>query len=183
MKKFMFRIAMLGVFLSAVCIVSPAQCTDLDLEGRQLRAADATFMWALVNYATPNIRERCKEERFTCLEGVAGELAMALIASRDTPQSRTALVRLMRFKLDAGYGEDFGCFALTKGKGIRSLLRGAKPANLREECEADIRKVLKDHGEIYEGLNADAVCAKPESIHARVTELVDAIDQKVPCPF
>jgi immunity protein 57 of polymorphic toxin system len=172
------------IFLGLVCLqASSARSSDLDMEGRQLRMADQTVLMRIMVAVNPRSQYLCTENKFACFGGDPGELAVALIAARDTPRSRSALVRLVRFKLDAGYGEDFSCHILTKGKSVRSLLSKANPDNLRMECEADFKKLIESHGDMFEGLTADQVCAKSDSIRTQIADLVTAIDQKQPCPF
>lgn len=160
-----------------------AQSDDLDMEGRQLRMAEQTILWSKINGANPKVHELCKDHEFACIGDVAGELAIALIAARDTPRSRSALVRLVRFKLDAGGGEDFSCHVLNKGKAVRSLLLKVNPDSLRLECEAEFANLMKSNSDMPEGPTADQVCATPKSIRTRITGLASAIDQKQPCPF
>jgi len=155
----------------------------LDAEGRDLKIAQNTILMRIMTFANPESRRLCAENRFACVGGDPGELAMALIAARDTPRSLSALTNLLRLRLDAAYAEGLDCYVLTKQLQTRPLLLRADPERLRAECTEEFERAVKSHRGLFDQVTIDQACATTAMIKAHIGDLLDAMDRNERCPF
>jgi len=178
------RAHVIVTIVAMLCVtLSHAENDETGAERRELSAADKTLLLHIVVAASTQGRYRCSQNSLCCLGGDAGELATALIAARDTQASRSALARLLRFNLDADYGEAFDCYVVSKGEPMREALSRVDPDVLRRDCEAQVSRLMKLHGQDLGTVGVDRVCRPAAAIRTHLHELLEALDSHRSCPF
>jgi hypothetical protein len=111
-----------------------------------------------------------------------GELGLALIAARDTPNSIKSLAELIRFRLDAGLAEDYDCVVLKKGKIIRKWVATLEPSAMREQCIKDYLSVTKSNMKIFPPSDIDFVCRKTDEIEQVRKQTLEMLNSGHHCP-
>jgi hypothetical protein len=173
------------IFLALLCTVILAWAAEESAtptrEQRELKMADDSIRASLAVSASPKGRYLCSENRIACLGADKAELGLALIGSRSTKASLTALADLARYRMDASLAEDYQCYVLQKGRSIETYILRAKPSALSERCNSELEKMMTLDRQSLEGLKPSAVCADEQFMKIRIKKLVDAIHDGRKC--
>lgn len=119
------------------------------------------------------------EKDYVCMGPDPGKLALALIASRDTPEFLTALARQLRYTDASQLTAEAQCHALRKGVAIRPYLARLSAEALEEKCASDIVMFLNRRGK-GSFLPRDICASVPEIAH-RVSSLMNRIGRGEGC--
>jgi Immunity protein 57 len=150
-------------------------------EQRELRMADQAILASLAVASSPQGRYLCSHNKLACVGPDKGELGLALISAKKSNAAKTALAALVRYRLDAGLYEDYQCYVLENGKGLRDYFIALRPAELREECRQEIAKLIRGAGESSAEIDEGAVCRDQISIQKQVNDLLEAINHGRAC--
>jgi hypothetical protein len=113
-------------------------------------------------------------------KGVESELGLAVIGEGNGPLSLQFLAELVRWRrgMDAGNGESFTCYLLSKGKAILPYLERLDPLTLRKQCVAEFN-------EGKYGLEArddlQSVCRSEKHIRAEIAQIIAGIHDGIVC--
>jgi len=94
----------------------------------------------------------CIQTPVACLGPDRLELGMSLIAARNSNTSLRALARLVRFKLDGAYSEDYDDLLLAKGKAIEPFLTSLSPEVLHAQCVKELDEMVHKTGPTLGGV-------------------------------
>jgi Immunity protein 57 len=139
-------------------------------ERNEIRFAEASLLFAVVAPHSTEWRTLCTQKPLACSGGDRGELAIALIAARNSPASLHSLVTLHRYRLDAAYGESFGQYVCEKGARLEKYLVAVNPEELHQECISDFERLMKRHGTELAGAKVGDVCAEASQIKAHLQQ-------------
>lgn len=117
-----------------------------------------TVFWSLVAGRSEAGRAACEKEELACTESQA-ELGLALIGRDRTQASAAALAGLLRYSLDAGVGEDYGCYVARRGSAMVVPLKRTRAAELRAQCEREVAAARATHPRYFSGPEDARVCA------------------------
>ena len=144
-------------------------------EVRDIEMANETILTSLAVDASPKGRSLCFDNKVACLGPVPVQLGLSLIASRQTPRSMTALVRLLRFRMEGANDESLDCEIVQKGRFVEKALRSLSAQELNQACHREFTELLEHHSAELQGLGENAVCLETDSIELRIKEDLDAI--------
>jgi hypothetical protein len=103
------------------------------------------------------------------------ELAMSLVATRNSPESLRALAWLVRYRLDGGYSEDYHDLLIGKGHAIEPFLRSLSAERLHEECKKEFAELMRTSGSMLGDVREEYVCRSEEAIRSDVSSTLEAI--------
>jgi hypothetical protein len=104
-----------------------------------------------------------------------------LVASKGSEASNAALAKMVGLRLDGSLGEDFSCYALSKGKSFSKFLTRISAVKLAAECNSEVKEVAARIGKSLEGIDLSRVCADKAQIETKAAELVAAIQSGSRC--
>jgi len=117
----------------------------------------------------------CVQTPVACVGPDRLELAMSLIAARNTNASLQALASLARFKLDGAYSEDYDDLLLAKGKAIEPFLTSLSPQVLHEQCVKEFSELVHKSGSALGDASDSRVCRSEDAIKADIKNSLEAI--------
>jgi hypothetical protein len=140
-----------------------------------LKMANEAFLGSLAVQLSPKGRSMCRDNSAACVGPDRGEMGLALLAARSSRRSLVALARLVRFRLDGAYAEEYDSYVLDKGGAIRGILLALHPNDLRAQCSREFAELAQSYRSALEGVSEDMVCADRTSVQERVRRLLEAI--------
>lgn len=143
-----------------------AMADDGSREMREIKMADDAVFWALVASVSEEGRVACSQNALAC-SGDRGELGLALLGGKKSPESLKAFASMLRYRLDASLSEDFTCYVLGKGHGMSRELIGIKPSELRADCEKKFKTAEAASPSLLRGVDVNSIC----STEARILEV------------
>lgn len=158
-----------------------AVCQSISREDRELKMADQAILASIAVSSSPKGRQLCLQNDLACVGPDKAELGLDLIGDRQTKASRSALVNLLAYQLDGSVSEDYSCYVFKAGIPIKQELLKAKPEGLASRCRAELDKLILSKKRSFEGLDENVVCADPNSIKAKIKELMDGITKGIKC--
>lgn len=144
-------------------------------EPEGIRQAEGAVLASLAVATSPRGQSLCIQTPIACVGPDRLELAISLLAATNSPESLRALAGLVRFGLDGAYAEDYDAVVLGKGRAIEPFLRALSPQRLHEQCQRELRELLRTSGPVLGEVREDYVCRSADSISAEVTSTLDAI--------
>jgi len=151
-----------------------ASCKD-HLEAEEIKMGEEGILAALAVASSPKARTLCDKNSAACVGPDRGEMALALIAARNSRPSLVALAGLVRFSLDGEYGEEYGSYVVSKGTAIEGILASLRPEKLHAQCSQEFASLAQTYKSALEDVHENTVCADTRSIQERVAELLDGI--------
>lgn len=131
-------------------------------EKENLRLAESAIVNRLILLnASPYI---CTDQPASCIGVDETELALALIAARNTPQSLRSLARLHRYVLDGALGETYDQLVCEKAGSIEKYVAALNPRELREQCTVEFNAAVKNHPNELSNAHIDFVCSSEKHI-------------------
>jgi hypothetical protein len=122
----------------------------------------------------------CAENSLACRQDSAG-LAIALLGSKDSADGLSALVALVRFRLDGSNAENHTCYVLGKGRRIVPLLKQASPQGLADRCLAEWKAAAKSNPSLLAVHPPESVCASQSEIAGELDVLANAVNAGERC--
>lgn len=164
--------------LLIVCwFLAPRISLAQSLEEQDLRMAQDTFVERLaVENAFPNL---CDQE--ICVSADPTELALALVAARNTSNSLRALAALHRFVFDGAVAERYDELLCHKARLIEKYVAALKPQELRTQCVAEFNAAAKSHRKALELAKVDGVCSSEKQIETKLESTLEMV-RKPPMP-
>lgn len=141
---------------------------------REIKLAESAIFWGLVSAKGEEGRKACAESPLACSDDRA-ELGLALLAAKVSPASLVAFVEVLRYRIDGALSEDFTCYALKKGRKIRTSIQEVNAEFLAVRCRDELSDAVKENPMLLSGVDPEAVCSSPVDIESRVRELSAAI--------
>jgi hypothetical protein len=167
----------LCIALTLVCSCA-AQRTHTDapslLEREGLRLAEKAVLVSLVVGASVEGNTLCAEKPAACMGPGRTELAISLIGARSTPASLRALARLIRYRLDGAYYEQYGEEVADKGGRIQPYLAALSPKELRDNCHNDVSSFIRSSGSVIRQVREEEVCRTEQEIADELSRLLPA---------
>jgi Immunity protein 57 len=166
----------------ALLCLSEAQATHGRAASREAEPDDITqaqeAVLASVTVATSSAGARvCVTTPVSCLGPERIELAMSLIAARNTSASLRALASLVRFQLDGAHGEDYDELVLSKGKAILPFVSQLSPPFLHDQCVREYTEFVREYGAVLGDTNGTRVCRSEDAIKADIKLSLEAIQE------
>jgi len=168
-------IAFLLILISTFAIAD-----DETREMREIKMADDAVFWSLIVAVSKEGRITCSQNALACSDD-RGELGLALLGGKKSPESIKAFTSMLRYKLDAGLAEDFTCYALGKGRSISQALAGNQPNELRAECEQKFKKAKATNPSLLRGVDMNSICSTEASIRETSNTLADDVKHGKVC--
>lgn len=144
-------------------------------EQREITLAEQAVLSALVTANHRVGKYICSQNPVACLGPNGSELALALIASRNTKTSLSGLAAVVRYRMDAGLAEGYTCYVLSKGRKISRYLSELNPNILENTCRGELAQLGKTAGRLIDEVEPTMVCANAEQIKERVRSIIEAI--------
>jgi hypothetical protein len=170
----------LGVALAVTCL---AACSIFagqrpqGTEDRDIELADHSILSSLATEVSPHGRSLCISTPVACVGPDRSELALSLLAARNTRRSLRALAALVRFQLDGGIAEDYDNHLLSKSRLLLPVLAVLSPSRLHERCEREFNELIKRSGPALGDVPEGYVCRSTAAIRADIAGTVEAIRQ------
>jgi hypothetical protein len=161
---------MWGIVVLIFVSTLSTQTAKVTTEDDDIRVAETSLLTNLVVMQSTAGRSLCTDKPVACLGGDRGELAIALIAARNSPKSLQALARLHRYVLDASYGESFDQYVCEKGRSFEKYLIALRADKLRQQCVREFDELMHTEGEELEGSKVDYVCADVAGIRTHIRQ-------------
>lgn len=113
-------------------------------------------------------------------KGAETELGLAVIGAGNGPQSLQFLAELVRWQrgMDAGNGESYTCYLLSKGKTVLPYLERLDPVALHERCVTEFNE--GKYG-LTASDNLESVCRSETHIRAANVQIIAGIRDGVSC--
>lgn len=164
-----------GAVLLLISCAATAAPSLLAREAKGGELAERVILLSKLQFASPSMRSFCRQWRGLCVAPESVELALAFIGMQKDRASVFALVDLLRFRLDAGVGEDYACYVLaTRGVGLQALER-IDAEKLHGRCLSEVSRMQSDSDVYFRDAEVSYVCAAPESMRSRAVGLASAI--------
>jgi len=178
MKSLLLFVSMMVVSVLSCASKLPAS----KQERGDIKLAEVALITAQIADIHATTRYRCSAVKGACLGVPQQELALSLIAARDTEASNEALVRLLRIRMDGGLSTDYQCIVLGKAQTLVRQLQAIQPSELHEECKREVLETISRNGSLFKDFSAQDVCAGSAQIDKKRSELITAITNKKKCP-
>jgi hypothetical protein len=136
---------------------------------------------SLMVASNPKSRYLCTENSLACFGGRPTELALSLIAARNSSASLDGLARLVRMKFDAGLAEDYRCHVLSKGPKIAARLAKLDAGRLVNECGSEVKALRKREETGFAELDVDRVCSSALEIGQTIKSLIEGLRAQTKC--
>ncbi|BAT41293.1 Imm57 family immunity protein [Escherichia albertii] len=113
-------------------------------------------------------------------KGAEPELGLDVIGEGNGPQSLQFLTELVRWQrgMDAGQGESYTCYLLSKGNAILPYLEQMDPAALRQKCVAEFNG--RKYG-LKSSDNVDYICRSEKNIRLKKADIIAGIRDGIVC--
>ncbi|QST66276.1 hypothetical protein JRC43_01000 [Escherichia albertii] len=113
-------------------------------------------------------------------KGAEPELGLDVIGEGNGPQSLQFLTELVRWQrgMDAGQGESYTCYLLSKGNAILPYLEQMDPAALRQKCVAEFNG--RKYG-LKSSDNVDYICRSEKNIRLKKADIIASIRDGIVC--
>jgi hypothetical protein len=151
-----------------------ASCKDL-LEAEDIKMGEEGFLASLAVDSSEKARTLCVQNSAACVGPDRGEIALALIAARNSRPSLLALAGLVRFSLDGAYAEKYDSLVLSKSAAIQGILASLRPEKLHAQCSREFTSLAQSNKSALEDVHENMVCAYTRSIQEKVAQLLSAI--------
>lgn len=161
-----------------------ANATDVVVETREQRVAEMAHQAILIQLLilrNPASHSLCEQNRYACLGPNPAELGLATLGVQSGRASDTELLKILRYRIDAGLFEDYSCYMLQRGKGLADILHGLNPSAINALCKQEVSDKIKKYGALFDRLRVENVCANELEIKRHLDELRDAIGRGAQC--
>lgn len=169
------------LFVAAVamclCGLGDAQTKSLPNrhEREDIAQAEKTVLASVAVATSPRGQSLCIETPIACVGPDELELAMSLIAARNSPESLRALAGLVRYGFDGAFSEDYHDLVIGKGHAIQPLLVALSPRRLREQCKKEFAELMRTSGPALGEVREEYVCRSENEIKTDISSTLDAI--------
>lgn len=161
------------LFFSGAVLAAPSSPSR---EAREVELAERVILLSRLQFASPSVRHFCQQWQGLCVASESIELALAFMGRKETDASISVLVDIVRFRLDAGVGEDYTCYVLAhKDDGLRAL-KSVDAEKLHDRCLAEVSSMQSDARVSFADVEVTHVCSDSAFIRARIKELISAIE-------
>lgn len=179
------------IFLALLLLSAsvPTWALERDVSGgytaRVLNFAEFTVFHEVADTASSRGRATCPadqpdaEKDYVCMGPGPGELALALIASRDTPEFLAALARQLRYTEASSLSAQAQCHALHKGAAMRPHLERLSAEDTAQQCGSDTVEFLNRRGR--GSFRFEDLCAPAPTIARKIAGLLERIDSGEDC--
>ena len=150
-------------------------------EQSSLRLAETAIMYQMAVWNTPVGSGTSAEERRDYIGVPAYELALALISARDTPDSLTHLVRLLRYQFDADMSETRDCAILSKGEKIKPYLAKLDTEDLRAQCTREMDELYSRTSGRFSDRISKTACAGTSGLARTIEQFREAVSRGGVC--
>lgn len=158
-----------------LCVIYEPQAESRTSEHEDIVQAEKAVLASLVVTVSPRGASLCVQTPVACVGPDRLELAMSLLAARNTPESLRALAGLVRFRLDGAYAEGYDDLLLRKGKAIQPFLVALSPQALHEQCKKEFAELIRESGATLGDVREEHACRSEQAIKADVSSTLDAI--------
>lgn len=144
-------------------------------EREDIAQAEKTVLASLAVTTSPRGQSLCIETPIACVGPDRLELAMSLLAARNSPDSLRALAGLVRYGLDGAFAEDYDDLVIGKGQVIEPVLVALSPQRLHEQCKKEFAGLMHTSGSALGEVREQYVCRSENEIKADISSTLDAI--------
>jgi len=149
-------------------------------EQRSIDMARYAIVAAILIPKTESGRYLCAREQVACAGVNQGELAVLLLASRDSVAHLTALVSAIRFATDAGLSALLTCKIGEKGNSALKVVSSLTVKKLRKECEADFVEQTR-RGTVFRELQVNDACRTEKQLEIKLGEIHKMLEGGMKC--
>ncbi|UJP02944.1 MAG: hypothetical protein LZF85_00305 [Nitrosomonas sp.] len=108
-------------------------------------------------------------------DDIQAELGLIVIGVKNSADALKRLVKLMRYRMDAGLSEDYTCYVLDKGKEVLTYLEGVRPDELVKQCQLEFESRKHQNRQFFEKVQSSNVCSSSMQIKERAQFFVEGI--------
>lgn len=184
MFKRVLGILTVGVIGAALCNAqegSTVKSAATRAESEDIQEANKAVLLKLAVVTSPKGQSLCSENPLACIGPDRAELALSLIAARNTDASNVALASLVRFRLDGELAETYSCRLLDKGKPFVKQLVALSADSLRAECHREFEKLANPLDSDLGGVREEYVCRSVADIKREIELTLKAIRSNRHC--
>ncbi|MBS0423407.1 MAG: hypothetical protein JSR71_03035 [Proteobacteria bacterium] len=134
---------------------------------RENEMAESAIFWTLVSK--------------DAADDIQAELGLIVIGVKNSADALKRLVKLMRYRMDAGLSEDYTCYVLDKGKEVLTYLEGVRPDELVKQCQVEFESRKHQNRQLFEKIQLSDVCYSSIQIKERIQSLVEGIHSGQRC--
>lgn len=145
------------------------------VEREDIKQAESAVLTSLAIATSSKGASLCTDQPLSCIGPEKIELAMSLIAARNSPDSVRSLASLVRYQLDGAYSENYHELVIRKGKAIEPVLSSLSPDKLHDQCEREFAELMSSDGSSIGDLKKSYVCRAPKDIESDIKSTLDAI--------
>jgi hypothetical protein len=164
--------------LTVIAAVASGQTAVRNAEHEDIGQAQRAILASLAVATSSSGARLCVQTPVACVGPDRLELAMSLIAARNTGVSLRALVNLVRFQLDGAHSEDYDDLLLSKGKAIEPFLAHLSPQVLHEQCMKEFAELMQKSGSALGDAREARVCRSEDSIRADVKSTLESVRER-----
>jgi len=179
-SRFRWTSLLIGILVLAGAMGASAAGSG-KTEEVDLNLAETAIMYQMAVWNTPAGSGTSEEERRDYIGVPAYELALALISARDTPDSLTHLVRLLRYQADADMSETLDCAILSKGEKIKPYLADLDVENLRAQCTSEMDELYRRTSGRFSDRISKTACDGTISLARKIEWLREAVSKGGTC--
>lgn len=148
-----------------VCVLSfvsySTYAEEKTRDQRENEMAESAIFWALVSKGAA--------------DDIQAELGLIILGIKNSNDALKRLVKLMRYKVDAGLSEDYTCYVLGKSKESLTYLENVKPDELVKQCQLEFEGHKQKNRQSFEKIQSSDVCSSSIQIKERAQFLVEGI--------
>lgn len=148
-----------------VCVLSfvsySTYAEEKTRDQRENEMAESAIFWALVS------KEAAAD--------IQAELSLIILGIKNSANSLKRLVKLMRYRVDAGLSEDYTCYVLDKSKEALTYLESVKPDELVKQCQLEFEEHKQKNRQLFEKIQSGDVCSSAIQIKERTQFLIEGI--------
>lgn len=162
MKKFIISACLLS-FISFSAYAEKEKTRDQ----REIEMAENAVFWSLVS------KDASADNQ--------AELGLIILGIKNSPRALKHLVKLMRYRIDAGLSENYTCYTLDKSKEILAYLKNVTPDELVKQCQLEFEIHKQHNPRLFEKIQPSDICSNQTQIKDRTQFLIEGILSEQHC--
>lgn len=148
-------------------------------ESQDIRMAETALVSSLVYELSPKGQALlCYQNRIPCLGQVSDEMALALVAARNSHTSLVALGGLARFRLDGGNHESYMSYVIEKGNAMKPILGSLSADHLHQLCHEEFTDLKNSHSSELQDIDEQKICRDVSSIRREIGQVAQAFQRR-----